>query len=192
MDGTLVWEVQFGATPDTPVMSYRAHTAQWRAGPSALPSLALANLSATGHVDAYFSWNGDTKVHHWKLWGCQLVSDRNSVRHAGYAWRQGFESITTANASLFDDESLDYSIDYVYVFATAHLSVLEECLGASEILEVRTGATTGFMGTCKTKQLPCRDILPQLAPVDEENAATSLRVAATSLLTLFVAAAAVS
>ena len=151
MNGTLVWDVQFGATSDAPVMSYRAHRAPaWRGHPTTLPSLALNSSTESGHQAAYVSWNGATEVDSWKLLGS--TDTLSSPRLLASASRTGFET------------NMTFPSGNAYVFAAA-FNAAGACLSASESASISTGGTTGLAGSCATVDL-----------LSDESAGTSLNV----------------
>lgn len=63
-DGTLVFNAELPAG----YASYRAQRAQWTGDPSAKPTVATVR-NANGSLEVYASWNGATRMTHWRVDG---------------------------------------------------------------------------------------------------------------------------
>jgi hypothetical protein len=81
-DGSLVFNAELPAG----YSSYRAQRAQWTADPSDKPRVATAR-NANGSLELYASWNGATRVTHWRVDGgatATLLTPLTTVPRAGF------------------------------------------------------------------------------------------------------------
>jgi hypothetical protein len=83
-DGTLIWDLKIDGSG---TRSYRAFRSAWTGRPSADPALAVER--ATGGMNLYVSWNGDTEVRQWKV---LLGAASNALSEDTVAPRRGFET----------------------------------------------------------------------------------------------------
>jgi hypothetical protein len=83
-DGSLVFDAIF---PDGQ-SSYRAFRAQWAGRASGRPAVA-AVPNANGSIDVYASWNGATRISHWRVDGGETATDLAALKVVP---RSGFET----------------------------------------------------------------------------------------------------
>jgi arylsulfotransferase ASST len=83
-DGSLVFDATFPGGES----SYRAFRAQWAGRAAGRPAVATVP-NANGSVDVYASWNGATRVSHWRVEGGETATDLASLKVAP---RSGFET----------------------------------------------------------------------------------------------------
>ncbi|KAF2442176.1 hypothetical protein P171DRAFT_433735 [Karstenula rhodostoma CBS 690.94] len=83
-DGTLLLDVQFGAT--NAVNGYRAYKLAWTGKPATNPDI---HLDADANA-AYVSWNGATDVEWWDVYSANATN--GTWRYAASANRTGFET----------------------------------------------------------------------------------------------------
>jgi len=93
-DGSVVFS---GHLKGKGTFDYRAFKSAWTGRPSGLPAMAVTR-SGSG-MTVYASWNGDTRVRHWKVLAGSAAGNLSVV---GQARRRGFEThITVARHAAY-------------------------------------------------------------------------------------------
>jgi hypothetical protein len=100
----------FGGSFHGNVQSYRAYRFRdWIGSPLWRPAVAIRKTRTPGHVFVYASWNGSTRVRHWRLLGSsrkhgRFVKVRSSVRWASFETKI---YVRTGAGPYFEVQALD-------------------------------------------------------------------------------------
>jgi hypothetical protein len=83
-DGSLVFDATFPGGES----SYRAFRTQWAGRAAGRPAVAAVS-NANGSIDVYASWNGATRISHWRVDGGETAADFAALKVVP---RSGFET----------------------------------------------------------------------------------------------------